>query len=164
MKKIIAMFSVLVMLMSLCITIPVSAHICDRVKGNLTQETFFTIGVGSSRWLSNVIVLTQQQGTTIQTFYGRQKEVKKYGRYYVTVYDNTSKTYVYSNVKWNSKTFKIPSSKLKRNHGYYITVKGDMEQYIGDSYSHAPYIFKSWKSYPSWKVTSVGGNIQSCGY
>lgn len=162
-KKITAIFSVLVMMMTMCLT-PVSAHVCSGVKGNLKQEKFFTISVGNSIWSSNRIVLTQQKGTTEQVLYNRTKYVDKYGRYYVTVYDSTSGSYVYSNALWKDKTFTISSSKLKRNHMYEITVRGDMKQYVGDSYSHAPYVFKSWKSYPTWKVSSAGGNIAGCGY
>lgn len=165
-KRFISLFSALIMMMSILLSAMTvsAANVCYNVNGNLTNTVTFKATVGGKIFSSEKIVLTQSKGMTKQSWYGKQKEVGMYGRFYVSVYDETSKKWVYNNTKWKSKTFTIKSSKLKKNHSYTITVKGDTNQYVGDSYSYAPYVFKSWKSYPTWSATKTGGNISFCGY
>ena len=158
-KRFISLFSALIMTMtSLFSGTPVSAaNVCYDVKGNLTETVTFNATVGGKFFASEKIVLEQTKGMTKQYWYGKQKEVGMYGRFYVSIYDETSKKWVYCNEKWKSKKFTIKSSKLKNNHSYTITVRGDTERYIGDSYSYAPYVFSSWESYPTWSATKTGG-------
>lgn len=164
MKKIVAMFSVLVMMMSVGITSVSAANICTGAGGNLTQTKSFVVSVGKKLFSSEKIVLSQTKGSTKQTWNGKQKTVGMYGRFYVSVYDDTAKKYVIKEAKWKSATYNISSSKLKKGHSYTITVKGDTNQYVGDSYSYAPYVFKSWNSYPTWSVKTTGSNINVCGW
>ena len=165
-KKIVSMFSVLVMLMSLCLSSSASAaNVCYDVRGNLTQTVTFKVDVGKKIFSSEKIVLTQTQGITRQGMAGRKdKNVGMYGRFYVSVYDNTDGEWVYSNQKWKSKTFTIKSSKLKKKHSYIITVSGDMKEYLFDTYNYTPYSFETWLSYPTWSATKTGGNVNFCGY
>ncbi len=165
-KKIVAVFSAVVMMMSLCMTVThvSAANVCTGAGGNLTQTKSFVVSVGKNLFSSEKIVLSQTKGSTKQTWYGKQKTVGMYGRFYVSVYDDTAKKYVIKNDKWKSATYKISSLKLKKKHSYTITVKGDTNQYVGDSYSYAPYVFKSWNSYPTWSVKKTGSNIILCGW
>ena len=139
-----------------------AANVCTGASGNLLETKQFTVTVGNNLLSSEKIVLKQSKGNTKQQWYGKEKKVGMYGRFYVSVYDNTSRKYVYNNVKWKNSTFTISSSKLKRKHSYTITVKGDTNQYVGDSYT--PYVFRSWLSYPTWSVSKTGSNINSCGW
>lgn len=165
-KKIVAMFSVLIMMISLCVSSSVSAaNVCYDIRGDLKKTVTFKVDVGKKLFSSEKIVLTQKQGITRQGMPGRaDKNVGMYGRFYVSVYDNTDKKWVYSNQKWKSKTFTIKSSKLKKKHSYTITVSGDMKDYLFDTYNYTPYLFETWLSYPTWSATKTGGNVSFCGY
>ena len=165
-KRIISLFSALVMMMSVLLsaTTTSAANVCYNVSGSLTNSVTFRATVGGKIFSTEKIVLTQTAGKTKQYFWGKQKVADTYGRFYVSVYDETSKEWVYNNTKWKSKTFTIKSSKLKKNHSYTITVKGDTNQYVLDSYSYAYYVFNYWMSYPTWSATKTGGNISFCGY
>lgn len=166
MKKIVTMLFVLIVLLSLYVTAlsASAANVCYEIRGDLTKTVTFKVDVGKILFSSEKIVLTQTQGSTRQTFYGKEKNIGMYGRFYVSVYDNTAKKWVYSNQYWKSKTFTIKSSKLKKKHSYTITVEGDMERYVLDSYSKAPYVFREWRSYPTWSASKTGKNVKFCGY
>ena len=164
MKRFLGLFVVVTLLLSLfgAIMSASAANVCYNVNGNLTKTVTFNVEVGKNLLSSEKVVLTQTKGSTTQTWYGKQKNFDMYGRFYVSVYDNTDGKWVYSNKKWNDKTFTIKSSKLKKKHSYTITVRGDMNRYVGDDYSKIPYVFKKWNSYPTWKVTKTGKNVNVC--
>lgn len=168
MKKLISIttLSIIFMVLSICIMgfSASAANVCYNVNGNLTQTTKFNVTVGNKLFSSEKIVLTQTGGNTKQYWGGKEKNFVMYGRFLISVYDNTSQKYVYKNQKWKSKTFTIKSSKLKKNHSYTVTVQGDTERYVLDGYNHFPYEFNSWLSHPFWAATKTGRNITFCGY
>lgn len=164
MKKIMATLFALIMVMSVIVaSISASAaNVCYNVSGDLTKTVSFNVDVGKKLLSSEKVVLTQTKGNTKQTYYGKQKTVGKYGCFYVSVYDNTAKKWVYSNKKWQNKTFTIKSSKLKKNHSYTVTVRGKFQKNVADGYDDFPYVFKQWLSYPKWTVTKTGNNVKLC--
>jgi len=164
MRKIVAIFSVFVMMMSICITSVSAANVCYGAGGSLRETKSFVVSVGNKLFASEKIILSQTQGATRQVFYGKEKAVGMYGRFYVSVYDETAKKNVIKNDKWKSASYTISSSKLKNGHSYTITVRGDLNTYVGDSYSNFPYVFRSWSSYPIWSVKTTGKNINVCGW
>lgn len=166
MKKLVAALTLMVMVLSLCMstTSVLAANVCSGMNGDLTKTVTFQVNVGKKKLSSEKIVLTQSKGNTRQRWYGKEKNVGMYGRFYVSVYDNTDRKWVYSNQYWKSNTFTIKSSKLKKQHSYTVTVRGDMERYVADGYNAAPYVFQEWLSYPTWSATKTGKNITFCGY
>lgn len=165
MRKNVKKITLLVVVLSLLVSSlsVFSANVCYNVGGDLTKTVTFKVDVGKKLFSSEKIVLTQSQGSTRQTWYGKEKTVGVYGRFYVSVYDNTDQKWVISNQKWKNKTFTVKSSKLKKNHSYTVTVRGDAEEYVADDYGVFPYTLKQWYSYPTWRATKTGNNISFCG-
>ncbi|MBQ3554118.1 MAG: hypothetical protein IJA08_05500 [Clostridia bacterium] len=163
-KKITAFLSVIIVALSVIATaIPASAaNVCYNVRGNLTQTVKFEVQVGKKIFSSDKVVLTQSKGNTLQSWYGKEKVVGLYGRFYVSVYDETARKWIYNNKEWQDKKFTISGWKLKKNHTYTVTVVGKNTKHIFDGYDYTPYVFKKWLSYPSWSVSKTGGNIKLC--
>lgn len=141
-----------------------ASNACLPVKGTISTTETFSVSVGNDLFSSDKVVLTQEKGTTKQYWWASIKNFDVYGRFYVSVFDETSNTYVIEEDKWNDKTYTISGLKLKNNHSYSITVRGDKTRYVLDDFSCFPYVFSAWISDPTWSVTKTGDNIVFCSY
>lgn len=167
MKRTATRISALFLVFVLCFTVitpALAANVCSGKYGYLTETKTFTITTGNKIFSSDKIVLKQTKGTTEQSNGFKRKNVGMYGRFWVSVYDNTDGKWIYKDQKWKDGTFTISGWKLKKKHSYTVTVRGDLNEYVLDTYdSSAFYSFVKWKYYPYWSVSKTGGNIVLCG-
>lgn len=154
-SKIMALIWIISTICSMC----VFAGSLRSVSGTLSTTETFNVSVGDKLFSSDKVVLKQQKGNTRQSWWGITKYVGVYGHFYVSVYDNTSNSYIIKEDRWDNETYKISGSKLKKNHSYVITVRGDKNEYVLDGYNSFPFVFREWISEPSWSVTKVGDNV-----
>ena len=158
-KRIVTLFMVAAMVTALCCNV-FAANVCSLIEGDLSKSVTFTVDIGWNLFYTEKVVLEQSKGRMQQqNFYKRT--TSQYGKFYVTVQDNSTGKYIYKNKVWNDAKFTIPSYKLKKNNSYDITIKGVPTDGVMN-YSTVQWKFLSWTRYPTWTVTKTGGNIQFC--
>lgn len=162
MKKTITVITVICIISIICSISVFAGNESSSVSGTLSTTESFDVSIGDKLFSSDKVVIKQQKGNTRQSWWGITKYIGVYGHFYVSVYDRNTSSYIVKDDRWDDETYTISGAKLKKNHSYIITVRGDKNEYVLDDYSSFPFVFREWISEPSWNVSKVGDNVAFC--